>query len=355
MRSISNSFEKASPIRTSPLLALFLTVSCLGLSGHAALAAEIHDAARFPNAKDYSTVRDWNLKGENLVPFGHNPLFFPLRPGHKHIHERPDSPDGYYRKETVVLDTTEPFDVPGIGKFEAATVREEEFYDGRFTQQALNWFAFDKTTGSVYEFGEVSWEVDEEGNRVFSGTWRAGEPDGNGLAEPGLLMPGTFTIGGRYLFDGSESESFGGAENIEDGMTVTVPVGTFHNCVRVREQGLHDVKDITDKVYCPGVGLVSDTTDGVLIATDVLPGADLSSIGKHHRDRPPAFKPPVAKVNGNQATAIALKVIPGKANSVAIERKRGHNVYVVEIIAKEDGVERDVFVDIETGEVVGTD
>jgi hypothetical protein len=168
-------------------------------------------------------------------------------------------------------------------------------------------------------------------------------------------MPGTFTIGGRYLFDGSESEAFGGSENMEDGMTVTVPVGTFKNCVRVREQGLRDTKDITDKVYCPTVGLISDTSDGKLVATDVLKGSDLSSIGKFHREKPAAFKPPVAKVNGNQATDIALKVIPGKANSVAIERKRGHNVYVVEIIAKADGVEKDVFVDIETGEVVGTD
>ena len=337
------------------ILALSLTFTGLGLASHTALAGEIKDPPRFPKGSDYSSAKDWNLKGENLVPFGTNPLYFPLRPGHKHILERPDSPDGYYRKETVILDKTESFDLPGIGKFEAAIVQEEEFYDGRYTQQALNWFAIDKTTNSVYAFGEVSWEVDPEGNRVFGGTWRAGEPDGNGLAEPGLLMPGTFTLGGRYIFDGSESEAYGGSENIEDHVTITVPAGTFKDCVRVREQGLRDTKDITDKVWCPGVGIVSDTSDGKLVASDVLKGSDLSSIGKHHREKPPAFKPPVAKVNGNQATEIALKVIPGEAKSVAIERKRGHNVYVVEIVDKKDGVEKDVFVDIETGEVVGTD
>lgn len=320
-----------------------------------AVSGEVKEPPRFAKKSDYSSAKDWNLKGENLVPFGTNPLYFPLIPGHKHILERPDHPDGYYRKETIVLDKTEPFDLPGIGKFEAAIVQEEEFYDGRYTQQALNWFAIDKTTNSVYAFGEVSWEVDDQGNRVFGGTWRAGEPDGGGLADPGLLMPGTFTIGGRYIFDGSESEAFGGSENIEDGMTVTVPAGTFKNCVRVREQGLRDIKDITDKIWCPGVGIVSDTSDGKLTASTVLANSDLSSIGKFHREKPPAFKPPVAKVNGNDASAIALKVVPGRVNSVAIERKRGHNVYVVEIIEKDTNVERDVFVDIETGEVVGTD
>ncbi len=43
------------------------------------------------------------------------------------------------------------------------------------------------------------------------------------------------------------------------------------------------------------------------------------------------------------------------ANSVKIERMGKRNVYAVEIIADKDAAEWDVFVDIETGEVVGTD
>ena len=61
------------------------------------------------------------------------------------------------------------------------------------------------------------------------------------------------------------------------------------------------------------------------------------------------------KINGIEATEIALKKIPGKANSVKIERLGKRNVYAVEIIADEDGGEWDVFVDIETGEIVATD
>jgi uncharacterized membrane protein YkoI len=322
-----------------------------------AIAGEIKDEPRFKNPKDYSSLKDWNLKGENIVPHGVNPLYYPIVPGHKHVHERPDHPDGKYRKETVVLDATEEFNLPGLGKFKTAVVQEEEYLDEVLTQRALNWFALDKTTNSVYVFGEVSWEINEEGKPIFAGTWRAGEPDGPGtIAEPGLLMPGTFTVGGRYLFDGSRSMAYGGAENMEAGIEITVPAGTFKNCVRVREQGLLDLKDITDKIWCPVVGVVLDTSDGKLIVSSALPkgtpASDVSSIGKL-RDKPLKYTPPVAKISGEQATKIALAQIPGKVTSLKIERKRGKNVYVVEI--QTPNGEKDVFVDIESGQIVGTD
>ena len=63
---------------------------------------------------------------------------------------------------------------------------------------------------------------------------------------------------------------------------------------------------------------------------------------------------PVAKITEAQATKIALERIPGKVTDVKIERKRGKNVYVVEIQTP-DGGEKDVFVDIESGKIVGTD
>ena len=352
---------KSNNVRSAGVVGYFgrsvgisLTAACFVVSG-SALAGEIKDAPRFSKAKDYTSAKDWNLKAENLVSTGVNPLYDPLKPGFKFIMERPDHPDGYYRKEVVVLDKTEPFDIPGIGKFEARVVQEEEFIDGKYMQQALNWLAMDKTNNNVYAFGEVSWEIDKDGNKIFEGTWRAGELDGNGVAEAGLLMPGgAFKVGYRYIFDGSESEAFGGSENMEAGVKITTPAGKFENCVRVREQGLIDIKDITDKVWCPGIGIVYDTSDGKLVASDALPNTDISTFGKFHREKT-TFTPPVAKISGSQATQIALKAVPGEAKAVSIERKMGKNVYVVEIIAKKGKKETDVFVDIETGKVVGTD
>ena len=135
----------------------------------------------------------------------------------------------------------------------------------------------------------------------------------------------------------------------------TVPAGTFKNCVRVREQGLLNTQDIIDRIWCPQVGLVADSSSGLLIASNALPpshpGADVSSFGKYLVNARP---PPVAKITPEQATETALKAMPGRMTSVVIERKRGRHVYVVEIMTSNSG-EKDVFVDIETGAVVGTD
>ena len=355
MRPASGQSSRPARWRAALMAATVLTAAGFALAG-GAVAGGIKDPPRWKSGKDFSSLKDWNLKGENIVPRGINPLFYPVVPGHKHVHERPDHPDGKYRKETVVLDTTEDFDIPGIGKFKAAVVQEEEYVDGTLTQRALKWFALDKTTNSVYAFGEVSWEINEEGKPVFAGTWRAGDPNGDSVAEPGLLMPGTFTIGDRYIVAGGQSTAYAGAEMMEAGIEITVPAGTFKGCVRIREQGLIDVNDITDKVWCPKVGVVSDTSEGKLIVSNALPkgdpAADVSSVGKL-RDKPLKSTPPVAKVSGAEATKIALKLMPGKATSVKIERKKGKNVYVVEIQTPQG--EKDVFVDIESGKIVGTD
>jgi uncharacterized membrane protein YkoI len=68
------------------------------------------------------------------------------------------------------------------------------------------------------------------------------------------------------------------------------------------------------------------------------------------QDKPAA----AAKITEEQAKAIALKAIPGKVTKVVIEKKKGKNVYVVEIMSEKKG-EIDVFVDIVSGKVIGTD
>lgn len=356
MRTMFSNSGRGSKTFVASVLASTLAFAWAGMPGDALAKGSGDRVSKYQSPKDYTHAKDWNLKAKNLVPYGHNPLYFPLKPGFKFIMERADHPDGPFRKEVKVLDQTEPFDLPGIGKFNAAVVQEDEFFEGRWTQRAINWFVFDKTTSSVYSLGELSWEIDDDGNKVFEGTWRAGELDGGGVADVGLLMAGTFNLGARYIYDGSESESLGGSENMESGITIKTPAGTFKNCVRVREQNITDLTDVTDKVWCPGVGLAFDTSDGKLVASDILPGTDMSSFGKFHlAENKPQFPEPVAKITGAQATEIALAVMPGTATSVSIERKRRMNVYVIEILEKGSGAEVDVFVDIETGEVVGTD
>jgi Peptidase propeptide and YPEB domain len=235
-------------------------------------------------------------------------------------------------------------------------VQEEEYLDGVLSQRTLNWLALDKATNNVLSFGEVSWEI-QGGKPSFTGTWRAGDPDGDGVAEPGLLMPGTFKAGERYIFAGGRSTTYGGAENMEDGLEVTVPAGRFKGCVRIREQGLIDLKDINDKIWCPEVGLVSDTSDGKLVISNALPSgnpaSNVSTIGKL-RDKPAKQKSAAAaKISAEDAKKIALQRVSGKVTDVTIERKKGKNVYVVEI--QTGSSEVDVLVDTETGKILGTE
>jgi uncharacterized membrane protein YkoI len=270
--------------------------------------------------------------------------------------EHPGHQWGHLRTEVRVLEETERFDVPGIGKFECAIVEEDEYCDGVYQQQIRKWLCIDRTTGSMYTMGEVHWDIDQMGRKVFDGGWRVGEPDKNGMAEPGLLMPGgPFQGGYKYGFEGHDPEAYSYAENMEEGIALETPAGKFKDCVKVRVHSLTNPADMTDKWYFKGVGLIKDTSQGVLVASDALPHTDMSSFGKRQREPQKPVAAPVAKITKAQATEIALKVIPGEARSIQIEKRGKRTVYAVEIIGKKDGIEWDVFVDIETGEVVGTD
>ena len=61
------------------------------------------------------------------------------------------------------------------------------------------------------------------------------------------------------------------------------------------------------------------------------------------------------KITEDEAVKIALETVPGEVTDVAIEKKLGANRYVVEVISEEDGLETDVIIDIETGEVLATE
>lgn len=67
-----------------------------------------------------------------------------------------------------------------------------------------------------------------------------------------------------------------------------------------------------------------------------------------------ANAPATPKVSEDQAKVIALKALPGKVTGVTIETKRGKNVYAVEIMSPTKG-EKDVYVDLMTGKVLGMD
>ena len=64
---------------------------------------------------------------------------------------------------------------------------------------------------------------------------------------------------------------------------------------------------------------------------------------------------PSAKISREQAVKAALAAVPGKVTDAGIEKKRGKNMWVIEIVADKDGAEIDVLVDTDSGEVIGMD
>ena len=64
---------------------------------------------------------------------------------------------------------------------------------------------------------------------------------------------------------------------------------------------------------------------------------------------------PGPRITEEKAKEIALQEVPGEVTHVAIEPNFGkEETYVVEVVAN-DGPETDVIIDIQTGEVLGTD
>lgn len=139
----------------------------------------------------------------------------------------------------------------------ARVVEERESEDGELVEVSRNWFARCRETNAVFYFGE---EVDlyEDGEIVGSeGAWRAGE-DG---AQPGVIMPGTFLLGSRYFQEIAPGEALDRAEHTAMNLDLDVPAGSFERCVQVIETTPLEPDDESEKLYCPGVGLVFD--DGV--------------------------------------------------------------------------------------------
>ncbi len=193
----------------------------------------------------------WSAKGSQ------NP-YFSLRPGYQLVLEGDDEGTAVRAEVTMLRQFEKVSFVTENGT--SLTVRtrvmeEREFEDGELHEVSRNWVARCVQTSDIFYFGE---EVDiyEDGEIVSSeGAWRAGE----GGALPGLLMPGRFLLGSRYFQEQAPDVAEDRGKNVDMGQTISVPAGTFDDCVVVAETNpLSDSPEPDIKVYCPRVGIVMD-------------------------------------------------------------------------------------------------
>lgn len=242
-------------------------------------------------------TQDFRLNECTMVPEGNNRFFDLLKPGFKHVSYLPKED---FRKVYTVLKETKTMDLEGIGRFEAAIIEEREFEKGGVLRQiSLNWYAMCKETNSVFSVGEESKHLNPDQTvKDTEGSWQAGLVNDKGeVAVPAMQIPGTVTRGARYIFDGAPGIALGGSEIVAQGLKtvggklttvrtkfyegqadipipITKSLGELSGCIQIEEISQKsdtrapDVGDATNKVWCPNVGLVWDTSDGALIESN---------------------------------------------------------------------------------------
>ncbi len=170
-----------------------------------------------------------------------NPLW-PLVPGTRYVYRGGE--------ETIeVTVTNETKQILGVTNI---VVRDVVSVGGETVEDTYDWFAQDNA-GNVWYFGEDS-KAYEDGEVVSTeGSWEAGV-DG---AKPGIVMYATQPpAGSHYRQEYYPGRAEDMAEVVSLIQSVTVPYGSFDNCLQTREFSPIEPGANEYKYYAPGVGLV---------------------------------------------------------------------------------------------------
>ena len=172
--------------------------------------------------------------------------FMPLVPGTKYTYQE-QTDEGNEAIEVTV--TTDILNIIGVNCIVVSDVLKND--KGDVLESTLDWYAQDKD-GNVWYFGEDTKTYENGKVSSTAGTWKAGV---NG-AQPGIAMPGKPLLGipyrQEYLFN--EAEDMG--KIISTSETVTVPFGTFNNCILIEEWTPLEPDVIEHKYYASGIGNV---------------------------------------------------------------------------------------------------
>ncbi len=151
------------------------------------------------------------------------------------------------RLRITVLDETET--VAGI---DTRVVEEREWEEGELIEVSRNFFV-QAHDGTVCYYGEDV-DIYEDGEIVsHEGAWRAGAI-GN---KPGIIMPGSPSIGQIYLQEFAPGIAQDTAEITKMGNTITVPAGTFNDTITMIDTNPFDCEQ-DKKHYARDVGLIVD-------------------------------------------------------------------------------------------------
>lgn len=163
-----------------------------------------------------------------------------------------------FRIERTVKDQRKTFKI-GDQTVQALVMEDREFANNKLKEVALDYFA-QSDEGTVYYLGE---DVDSYRNGKVvghSGAWRYGVH----TKQLGVIMPAHPKVGDKFQPENVPKITREDDEVISASETVTVPAGTFKDCMKVREK-LSDGK-VEHKFYAPTVGVVKEATaDGEVV------------------------------------------------------------------------------------------
>ena len=157
-------------------------------------------------------------------------------------------------ERTIKPDIHKTFKV-GNQTVEVLVMEDREFEDGKLTEVALDYFA-QGDNGKVYYLGE---DVDEYKNDKIvghSGAWLYGVQ----TKVPGVIMAAKPKVGSKFRPEDVPGITTEDDEVLSVSETVTVPAGTYENCLKVKEV-LSDGA-IEYKYYAKGVGCVREAPEG---------------------------------------------------------------------------------------------
>ena len=174
-----------------------------------------------------------------------NNAYFPLTPGSVYVYDGITEKGNEHDVVTVTSDTKVILGVTCVAVRDTVTV------DGVLEEDTIDWYAQDND-GNVWYFGENTLSYQDGLVVSVEGSWMAGI-DG---AKPGIIMKANRQVGDLYR----QEFSLGVAEDMAQVMalnqSVTVPAGSYNNCLETKEFSPLEPDVLEYKYYAQGIGNV---------------------------------------------------------------------------------------------------
>jgi len=224
------------------------------IAGLFAAIAVVVGAATVPGTGAAATRQPSSSCGPTLDPANFMSVidnrYYPLPVGRVLLYK--GVRDGQHQTDTVTV-TNKTKLIEGVTATTVLDVARTP--SGKLLEKTNDWYAQD-TAGNVCYLGEDTKAYLPNGQVDTSGSWLSGV---NG-AVPGIIMEADPQIPDAYRQEYLKGEAEDTAWVVGRGGSVTVPYGTVTDVLTSLEHTVLEPKVVDQKIYAPGLGIVSELT-----------------------------------------------------------------------------------------------